>query len=96
LGSRRLSDQAKASPGQTLSVLVRPETLTFSHPGDAGAVAGVVETAQYSGSFTEYRVRLPDQALVSVQAPGPARLSRGGEVALRLADDPLWPIGAPR
>jgi putative spermidine/putrescine transport system ATP-binding protein len=96
LGTRPLAEGADASPGQTLSVLVRPEALTLCASDDGGAVAGVVEAAQYSGSFTEYRVRLADQALVSVQAPGPARLGRGGAVGLRLAGDPLWPIGDPR
>jgi putative spermidine/putrescine transport system ATP-binding protein len=94
LGTRALCAGVTATVGEVLSVLVRPEALTLAAPGEPEAVAGVVESAQYGGNFTEYRIRLADQEIVSVQAPGPARHGRGAAVALRLAQDPLWPIGA--
>ncbi|MDR3513559.1 MAG: ABC transporter ATP-binding protein [Caulobacteraceae bacterium] len=94
LGTRPLPPESDASPGQVLSVLVRPEALTLTDSAAPGAVSGVVELAQYNGAFTEYRIRLADQETVCVQTPGPARHSRGVGVGLRLAMDPLWPIGS--
>jgi putative spermidine/putrescine transport system ATP-binding protein len=93
LGTRDLLHEADLAPGGETSVLIRPEALTLADPDATGVVPGVIESAHYSGNFTEYRLRLPDGEMVSIQAPGPARQARGDAVGLRLAPEPLWSIG---
>ncbi|WP_174285539.1 ABC transporter ATP-binding protein [Sphingomonas bacterium] len=91
LGARELLQDAPAEG--PVSVLVRPEALTLANADEPGVVSGSIDSIHYSGSLTEYRVRLPGGEMVSVQVVGPGRQERGDAVGLRLAADPLWTIG---
>jgi putative spermidine/putrescine transport system ATP-binding protein len=93
LGDRELLQGAPCTPSGAVSVMIRPEALTLASMEEPDVVRGEIDSVHYSGNFTEYRVRLADGERVSIQVPGPGRYARGDAVGLKLAPEPLWPIG---
>jgi putative spermidine/putrescine transport system ATP-binding protein len=75
-----------------ISVLLRPETVSFDTMPDPLRPPTIVQSAQYGGAGTDYRLRLPDGEMLHVQQPGPVRYQPGEPVGITLPDAPLWPI----
>jgi spermidine/putrescine transport system ATP-binding protein len=60
------------SPGQAVSVAVRPEKISLQRTGDAlslskGGIRGRIEELIYIGTDTRYVVRLTDRARLTVR-----------------------------
>lgn len=78
------------SPGQKVTLAIRPEKLSISHdrPANGNAVPGEVKDLAYFGKDSLYRITLPSGDLVSVHAVN----ARRGEGAAKSADwyDKVW------
>ncbi len=94
LGTRPLDHEATAVPGDSVFVMLRPEALRLAPADDATSATGTIEAVQFSGSFTTYRLGLPDGESIQVQEVGPARHFAGDVVAIWMPPAPLWPIGS--
>ncbi|HEY7215070.1 MAG TPA: TOBE domain-containing protein, partial [Thermoanaerobaculia bacterium] len=72
-------DLAGTNPGETVDLVVRPESLTFASAGDSRALAGRVTERRYAGPVTYYQVTLAAGGEVEVLADSDAAMV-GGEV----------------
>jgi iron(III) transport system ATP-binding protein len=83
----RACETAGQAIGQRVEVVVRPEELELSRvPDSASDLTGKVIDVRYLGSFTSYRVELPDGQLIEVAAPA-GRADEGEEVGLHPTPD---------
>ncbi|MEH7828712.1 ABC transporter ATP-binding protein [Gemmobacter denitrificans] len=82
-------DSAAATPGQPVSLAIRPEKMRIAkdRPEGPNAVAGHVKDLAYFGKDSLYRIALP-QALVQAHAVNARRGDEGARVADW--DDEVW------
>ncbi|WP_406490864.1 ABC transporter ATP-binding protein [Streptomyces sp. NBC_01604] len=86
LGTMRLTPAEGSVPVGPVRVLLRPEQITLSRPGDPNATAATVERRDFYGHDAMLALRLPDGTPVTARVFDPATASPavGDQVGLRV------------
>jgi ABC-type Fe3+/spermidine/putrescine transport system ATPase subunit len=80
---------ASCLPGMEVLVAVRPEHVQLTAAGDVSDFRAIVESVEYQGTTTEYRIRVGDQVLRSVMNGSHSPEAKPGDgVGVRI--DPMW------
>ena len=84
-----MAPAGNATPGQRLTVAIRPENVSV-RAGMAEGYAGVVSTAIFKGQVVEYRIRLNNQDIAAVALPSAADTVFSPGAAVRVSFPSKW------
>ncbi|MBN8931864.1 MAG: ABC transporter ATP-binding protein [Rhizobium pusense] len=83
----------KAGPDGQVTLVLRPEAIELSVPGQGG-IPAIVAACYYSGSLVDYRLRLASGETINVQTFPRHRFAPGDAVSIHAGAESFWPLGA--
>jgi len=92
VGARAPSGSTARSPGEPVSIMIRPEKIQLRSPGADAGLPGKIQSTIYLGESTRWIVRLAEGSEIQVveqnrEAAGTVTLSAGDNVSIRWEPD---------